>query len=139
MPGALKKMAAGRIAKGVGEGGQRRGDTVLLKPRACTVPVAEQVLAGQDQLERRICQGARSGRGARGVLGTGGDRPTEERKDGDGDAPPGDHHERFPDLERLRPLAFCATCSGNHRVSIITFTSSTLVASFFANLTSCAN
>src|SRR5258708_32946694 len=102
------------------------------------VPVAEQVLARQDQLERRICQDTCSGRGSRGILGTGCSRPTEERKDGDGDAPPGDHHERFPDLERLRPLVFCETCSGNHRVSIFPFTSSKLAASLFAKLTSCA-
>src|SRR5260370_23300363 len=73
-------LAASRIAKGVGEGGQRRGDTVLLKPRACTVPVAEQVLAGQDQLERRICQSPPSLRGARGVLGARADRPPHERQ-----------------------------------------------------------
>jgi len=89
-----------------------------LEPCAYTVAVAEQVLTGQDQLERRICQGACSGRGARDVLRTGGSRhPTEERKDGDGDARPADHRERFPDLgatarARLAPKA----CAGNRGI-----------------------
>ena len=68
---------------------------MLLEPTAYTVPVAEQVLAGQDQLERRFCHSACSGRDTRDdVLGTGATRPTEEREDGDGSAqalhgPPG--------------------------------------------------
>jgi hypothetical protein len=45
--------ATGRIAEGVGDEGQGRSDTAVLELGAQSKPFSEQVLAGQDQLERR--------------------------------------------------------------------------------------
>ena len=47
--------ATDRVAEGVGDERQRRRDAAVLQPGAQAVPVAEQVLAGEDQLKGRIC------------------------------------------------------------------------------------
>jgi hypothetical protein len=53
--------AAGRIAEGVGDERHGRRDAVIFQPGAQAIPVAEQVCAGQGQLERRWRQGAGAG------------------------------------------------------------------------------
>ena len=83
-------LAAGRIAEGVRNERQGRGDAVILEPAAHAVPISEQVLARQDQLEGRVCYGAGAGRGLRIVLGAGDSPPTENRQDPDEHPHPGD-------------------------------------------------
>src|ERR1700682_483692 len=51
--GEALPLATGWITKGVGDKRKSRSDAVFLEPAAHAVPVAEQVLARQDQLERR--------------------------------------------------------------------------------------
>src|SRR5262245_48838457 len=81
--------AASRIAEGVGDERHSRRDAVVLQPGTQAVPIAEQVRAGQGQLERRWRQGAGGGGGRRGVLGTGDSRPIEEHRHGDEEEHPG--------------------------------------------------
>src|SRR5881296_80762 len=85
-PSEALSHAADRIAEGVGDERQGRGDAVVLERRACAVPVSEQVLLGQDELEGRVGQSACAGRRSRGVLGMDGGRPAEDYQERDGDA-----------------------------------------------------
>ena len=85
-PSEALLLAAGGIAEGVGDERDTRIDTVVLEPRAGAEPVSQQVPARQDELEGGIREGARAGRGARGVLGVGDGRPAEDHQECDGDA-----------------------------------------------------
>src|SRR5215470_12202121 len=64
---------------------------MILEPRAQAVPVSQEVRLGQDELERRIGHRACAGRGLRCLIGTGADRPAEDRH-GHGNAEPAPGH-----------------------------------------------
>jgi len=78
--------ATGRIAEGFGDERDTRINTVVLEPGASAELVPQQVPGGQDKLDRRIGQGACTGRGRRGVLGVGDGHPAEDHQNGDADA-----------------------------------------------------